>query len=94
MATINHQRVCPIPSANLVITVLTLTAASDSVDLPWMKASSNAAVQLLRPSDSAITIAHDGTNPRNRLTLTGTSGQEVLIVSFHDDPLPNNVGGL
>ena len=68
-------------------TVVRLTGASDTVELPNMAASSNSAAQLRRPGDSAVTVSQSDINS---VSVTGgTAGQEVLIVSLHQDPIVN-----
>ena len=75
--------------ANLVATVVKLTSTSDSVALPRMKGTSNRVVQLRRPGDSAVTVTQ---SDATTVSLAGSVGNEVLLVSFSDDPIPNPVG--
>lgn len=71
-------------SSSIVATVVKLTSASDTVELPQMAAATNSAVQLRRPGDSSITVSQSDIND---VTLTGNIGDEVLIVSLHGDPI-------
>lgn len=89
MSTITAQRVLPITAANLVATFVTLTATSDSVTLPRMRSTSSQVVQLVRPGDTAITVTQTSATA---VTLVGTIGQSILLISNHDDPIPNPVG--
>jgi len=89
MATINSQRVLPISGANLVVTIVRLTAASDSVSLPRMSSTSGKVAQLLRIGGSAVTVSQTSVTA---VTLTGTEGQEILLVSHHKDPIPAPTG--
>ena len=89
MSTITAQKVLPILGANLVATFITLTANSDSVTLPRMRSTSGQVVQLVRPGDSAATVTQTSATA---VTLTGTSGQSIMLISNHDDPIPNPVG--
>jgi len=89
MSTITAQKVLPISAGNLVATFVTLTANSDSVTLPRMRSTSGQVVQLVRPGDTTITITQSSATA---VTLVGTSGQSVLLISNHDDPIPNPAG--
>lgn len=90
MATISSQRVFPTgDGANIVATVVTLTAASDSVTLPRMSAASNMVVQLIRPGDSTCTVSQSTASVVN---LTGNVGQSILLISHSDDPIPSPTG--
>lgn len=94
MSTIVSQRVLPIKGGNLVATLVTLTAASDSVTLPRMRGTSNQVVQLIRPGDSSVTVSQSGVSGEEHtvVNLTGTVGNQVLLVSNHGDPIPNPTG--
>lgn len=71
--------------SSVVASVVRLTAASDTVTLPSMKASSNCVVQLRRPNDPLVTVSQSNSTS---VSLTGEVGDEVLLVSFHHDPIP------
>jgi hypothetical protein len=73
---------------NIVSTVVKLTAAADTVELPRMRADSNSVVQLRRPGDLVVTVSQ---SDFTTVTLTGNVGQEVLLVSLSDDPIANPV---
>ena len=97
MSTILFQRVLPIKGANLVATLVSITAvASDEVSLPRMSGTSGRVVQLRRPGDAAVTVAQtlSGSASAVGCTITGASrvGQEVLLVSMHNDPIPAPTG--
>jgi hypothetical protein len=71
----------------VVATVVKLASATDSFDLPRMAAASNSVSQLRRPGDAAITVSQTDVNT---VSITGGSaGQEVLLVSLHNDPIVN-----
>ena len=88
MASIVTQQVLPVTAiaANLVATKIKLTSAADSVTLPRMRQSTNSVVQLRRPGDATVTVSQSSFTNVN---LTGSVGDEILLVSFHDDPIPN-----
>lgn len=94
MSTITHSSFHAIPGGNLVVTVLTLTANSDSVTLPRMTGTSNKVAQLLRPGDSAVTVSQSAVAGEEHtvVNLTGVLGQSILLVSHSDDPIPNPTG--
>lgn len=69
----------------MVATVVRLTAASDSVELPNMTASSNCVVQLRRPKDPLVTVSQSDIDT---VSVTGIIGDEILLVSLHPDPPP------
>lgn len=89
MSSIVSQEVLFIGDSNLVATVVKLTANSDSVTLPRMLSTSNNVVQLRRPGDSSVTVSQTSATA---VTLTGTSGNEILLISHSDDPIPNPTG--
>jgi hypothetical protein len=89
MATILSQKVQPVGGYNVVTTLVELTANSDSVTLPRMAATSGKVAQLTRPGDTAATISQ--TNVTD-VAITGVSGNQVLLVSLSDDPIPNPAG--
>ena len=89
MATILSQKVQPIGGQNVVATLVELTANSDSVTLPRMAATSNTVAQLVRPNDTAATVSQSDVTT---VSITGVSGNQVLLVSLHDDPIPNPTG--
>lgn len=88
MSVILQQSVQLFQPYNIVSTVVKLTAASDTVTLPRMRQSSNCVVQLRRPSDPTVTVSQ--TNSTS-VSLTGSVGAEILLVSLSDDPLVNPV---
>lgn len=88
MSVIVQQNVQTFTPYNLVATVVKLTAASDSVVLPRMRDSSNCVVQLRRPGDVLVTVSQ---SDFTTVTLTGTVGSEILLISLSDDPITNPV---
>jgi hypothetical protein len=70
--------------SSVATTVVKLTAQSDTVELPQMAAAANSVVQLRRVGDSIATISQTDINT---VSVTGKIGQEVLLVSLHDDPV-------
>ena len=71
----------------IVITVVSLTSASDTVELPRMSAASGPAVaQVHRPSDPTVTVSQTDIDT---VALTGTVGNEILLVSHSKDPIPS-----
>lgn len=72
----------------MAATTVRLTAASDTVELPNMAASSNCVVQLRRPQDPLVTVTQ---SDLDTVAVTGVIGDEVLLVSFHSDPVPEPV---
>jgi hypothetical protein len=69
------------------VTVVRLDSAVDTVKLPDMSADSNCAVQLRRPgqNDPLLTVTQDDVDD---VSLDGgRAGNEVLIVSLHNDPV-------
>lgn len=75
-------------SSSVTATVVKLTSASDTVDVPNMQSTANCVVQLRRPGDPLVTISQSDINT---VALTGNIGEEVLIVTLHDDPMPQPV---
>ncbi len=71
--------------SSVVASVVRLTSNSDSVELPNMQSTNNCAVQLRRPGDPLVTVSQSDIDT---VALTGTGGDEVLIVSLHVDPIP------
>jgi hypothetical protein len=70
----------------VVATVVKLEGSgSESFDLPNMTAASNAVVQLRRPGDTAVTVSQSDTN--TVAISGGSAGQEVLLISSHNDPV-------
>lgn len=90
MASIISQHLLPVTGlgANLVSTLVKLTAVSDSVTLPRMRQSANSVVQLRRPGDASVTVSQ---SDFTAVTLTGNVGDQALLVSFHDDPIVSPV---
>lgn len=72
---------------SVLATVVRLASSSDTVELPNMAASSNSAAQLRRPGDAAVTVSQSDVN--SVTVSSGKAGQEVLIVSLHNDPIVN-----
>jgi hypothetical protein len=69
----------------VAVTAIELVAASDTVELPNMAASSNCVVQLRRPGDPKVVVSQTDIDTAS---VTGSIGDKVLIVSLHDDPAP------
>lgn len=89
MSTIISQEYITTGSGNLVVSLVKLTATSDSVTLPRMVGTSNRVVQLRRPGDVEVTVTQ---STATSVTLAGSVGNEVLLVSFSDSPIPSPVG--
>jgi len=89
MSTIISQRLLPITNANLVATVVKLTANSDSVTLPRMSSTANKVAQLRRVGDPAVTVTQSSATA---VTLAGVQGDEILLVSLHQTPIPGPTG--
>jgi hypothetical protein len=53
-----------------------------------MQAESNCVIQLRRPGDPEVTVSQTDIDT---VALTGSVGQEVLIVTLHDDPAVETV---
>jgi hypothetical protein len=89
MASFVSQHNMAIRNGNqsIVATVVKLASASDSFDLPNMAAASNSVVQLRRPGDSAVTVSQSDINTVS--ISGGSAGQDVLLVSSHNDPIVN-----
>jgi hypothetical protein len=69
------------------VTVVRLDNAADSIEVPYMLASSGCVFQLRRPgqSDKLISVSQDDINT---VSLdSGAAGDEVLIVTLHNDPI-------
>ncbi len=69
--------------SSVTVTVAVLVAASDTLEVARMQAASNCVVQLRRPGDPEVTVSQTDIDT---VALTGSPGQEVLIVTLHDDP--------
>lgn len=77
-------------NANLMVTLCSMNAATDTISLPRMSGTSGKVAQLLRPGDSAVTVTQGSATD---VTLSnGVLGRLVLLVSFHDDPIPSPKG--
>lgn len=72
-------------SSSVAATVVKLTTRSDSVEVPRMAATANTAAQLRRPGDNVVTVS---ITDIDTVALTGNVGDEVLLVTLHDDPVP------
>ncbi len=72
-------------NSSLLTTVVRLTSKSDSVELPNMSAASNTVVQLRRPNDPNVEVSQTDIDT---VALTGNVGDEILLVSLHQDPMP------
>lgn len=85
MAIVKSQRSETVKrgQSSVTVTVVILTAASDSLEVARMQNTSNCAVQLKRPQDSPVTV---GQTDIDTVSLGGIIGQEALIVTLHDDP--------
>lgn len=67
------------------VTLVRLTSAVDTVELPRMAAEENCVVQLRRQKDVLVTVTQDDNDD---VSLDGGSaGDEVLIISLHNDPV-------
>ena len=71
-------------------TVIKLTAASDSVTLPRMLSTSGNVVQVRRPGEKVFTAVTQSN--ATTVTVTGSVGQESMLISEHDNPIPNPTG--
>lgn len=89
MSTIISQRLLPINDGNLVSTIVKLTANSDTVTLPRMASTANKVAQLRRIGDPAVTVSQTNITA---VALTGTVGDEILLVSLHNSPIPAPTG--
>jgi hypothetical protein len=74
--------------SSVTATVVQLTAASDTLEVARMQAESNCVIQLRRPGDPEVTVSQTDIDT---VALTGSVGQEVLIVTLHDDPAVETV---
>jgi len=74
--------------SSVTATVVILTAASDTLEVARMQAASNCCIQLRRPGDSEVTLSQTDIDT---VAFTGTVGQEVLIITLHDDPAVETV---
>lgn len=72
-------------SVSIVTTVVRLSAASATINLPNMLASSNSVVQLRRPGDAAVTVTQSDIN--TVAISGGAKGNEVMLVSVSSDPV-------
>jgi len=81
--------VLPIKDANLVATIVKLTANSDTVTLPRMSSTANKVAQLRRIGDPAVTVTQSSITA---VTLAGVEGDEILLVSLHKTPIPAPTG--
>ena len=69
--------------SSVTATVVQLTAVSDSFEVARMQATSNCAIQLRRPLDREVALTQSDIDT---VGLVGSVGQEVLIITLHDDP--------
>ena len=74
--------------SSVTVTVVQLTTKSDSLEVARMQASANCAIQLRRPGDPEVTVSQTDIDT---VAFTGSVGQEVLIVTLHDDPAVETV---
>ena len=74
--------------SSVTVSVVQLSTAVDSLEVARMQAASNCAIQLRRPGDPEVTVSQTDIDT---VALTGTVGQEVLIVTLHDDPAVETV---
>ena len=72
-------------SSSVAVTVVRLTSASDSAEVPNMAAASNCAVQLRRTGDPIAAVSQSDIDT---VGLTGSRGDEILLVTLHTDPIP------
>jgi hypothetical protein len=68
----------------VVVTVLQSTARADSNDLPRMLSGTGQVTQLRRPGDAKQILSQTDIDT---VAFTGTAGDEILLVSFHNDPV-------
>ena len=71
--------------SSVAATVVVLTAGSDSVEVPTLAANANTAIQLRRPKDPLVTVS---ITDIDTVALTGNIGDEILLITLHDDPIP------
>ena len=89
MSRIIHQSFSKIPNGNVVATLVELTVASDTVEVPRQSSDASgtaSAAQLVRPGDNAVTVSKTDVNT---VALTGTIGDRVLLVTHSADPINN-----
>lgn len=70
----------------IAVTVVQLVGASDTVELPNMANSENCVVQLRRPGDPDVVVTQSDIDT---VAITGgVIDGRILLVSLHDDPIP------
>lgn len=72
-------------NSSVLTTVVKLTRASDTVELPNMIAAANSVVQLRRHGDPKTVVSQTDIDT---VSVTGNAGDEILLVSLHSDPIP------
>jgi hypothetical protein len=91
MSNIVSQQVLSAVTSNVVATVVKLVTASDTVTLPRMLADAGKVVQVRRSGDPKIVIAQN-VNDLSLVNLTGRVGDEILLLSHSDAPVPTPDG--
>lgn len=90
MSTVKSQQSQSVKrgESSVTVSVIKLTAVSDTLEVARMQATSNCAIQLRRPGDPEVTVSQTDIDT---VAITGGVGQEVLIVTLHDDPAVETV---
>ena len=71
--------------SSVCVTVVSLDNSADTVKLPDMAAASNCVVQLRRSGDPLVDVSQDDVDD---VSLdNGVRGNEILLVSLHNDPV-------
>ena len=89
MSNFISQHVFNAKGLNLVATVVKLVVRSDTVELPRMSSTAGKVAQVRRSGDPKIVISQ---TDADTVTLTGNVGDEVLLLSLSDEPIPNPHG--
>lgn len=71
-------------------TVIKLVAASDTVTLPRMLSTSGNVVQVRRPGEEVLSAVTQSS--AIAVSVTGKTGNEYMLISEHDNPIPNPTG--
>jgi len=70
---------------SVCVSVIKLDSAEDAHTFTGFAAGQNCIVQLRRPGDPLITVTQDDTDEAS--FDGGAAGDEVLIISLHNDPM-------
>ena len=66
----------------VAVSVVRLTATSDTVEVPTLAANSNSAVQIRRPGDPKVVVS---ITDLDTVAVTGNIGDEILLITLHGD---------